>query len=365
MAPFITWGIKMTRPCGILDTHYFQDMALIRTTPQLVALLIFLALLALLPVIVSRSILNMIMLMGIWVVAAHGLNILTGYAGQVSIGHAAFVGVGCYTTAVLTTKLGFNFFLTLPLAGLSAGIVGLIFGLPSLRLKGFYLAMATLAAQIIITEAFLSIWPEVLGGSLGISIPPPTIFGFTFATPMSSYYLILTVALIMTFAAKNIVRTRLGRNFVAIRDNDLAAEIMGINVFMTKLKAFFIGCFFAGVAGALWAGFTWSARPDQFPFIQSIWYLGVIIIGGMSSTLGPIFGVIVVRLLNEIALRLTPLIGNIVSAEMAGPIGAGFGLAIFGLVSMLFLIFEPRGVAHSWEIVKERFRNWPFVYPPG
>lgn len=355
----------MTRPSGILDTNYPKEMALLRTSPQLISLIIFLMLLAVLPLVASRSLLNMLMLMGVWVVAAHGLNILTGYAGQVSIGHAAFVGVGCYTTAVLTSKVGLNFFLTIPLAGLSAGIIGLIFGLPSLRLKGFYLAMATLAAQVIITQSFLSLWPQVLGGALGISIPPPKIFGFTFATPKSTYYLILTTAVIMTFAAKNIVRTRLGRNFVAIRDNDLAAGIMGINVFATKLKAFFIGCFFAGVAGALWAGFTWSARPDQFPFIQSIWYLGVIIIGGMSSTLGPIFGVIVVRLLNELALRMTPLIGNIVPAEMAGPIGVGFGLSIFGLVSMLFLIFEPRGVAHSWEIVKERFRNWPFVYPPG
>lgn len=355
----------MTRPCGILDTNYHEEMALIRTLPQWISLLVLVVILAGLPYIASRSLLNMMMLMGIWVVAAHGLNILTGYAGQISIGHAAFVGVGCYTTAVLTAKLGLNFFLALPLAGLSAGIVGLIFGLPSLRLKGFYLAMATLAAQIIITQAFLSLWPSMLGGAMGIPTPPPKVFGFTFATPKSTYYLILTVALIMTFVAKNIVRTGLGRNFVAIRDNDLAAGIMGINVFASKLKAFFIGCFFAGIAGALWAGFTWSARPDQFPFIQSIWYLGVIIIGGMSSTMGPIFGVIVVRLLSELALRVTPMIGNIVPAEMAGPIGVGFGLGIFGLVSLLFLIYEPRGVAHTWEIIKERFRNWPFVYPPG
>ena len=166
----------MTRPCGIQDTNYYKEMALIRTTPQLIALIIFLALLAVLPFITSRSFINILMLMGVWVVAAHGLNILTGYAGLISIGHAAFVGIGCYTTAVLTTRFGLNFFLTLPLAGLAAGIIGLIFGLPSLRLKGFYLAMATLAAQIIITQSFLSLWPHVLGGALGISISPPKLF---------------------------------------------------------------------------------------------------------------------------------------------------------------------------------------------
>jgi branched-chain amino acid transport system permease protein len=225
--------------------------------------------------------------------------------------------------------------------------------------------MATLAAQVIITQAFLYAWPEVLGGALGISMAPPSIGGFVFASPERTYYLVVAVALVMTAAAKNIARTRTGRAFVAVRDNDLAAELMGIAVFRTKLAAFFVGCFFAGIAGALWAGFTWSARADQFPFIQSIWYLGIIIIGGMGSTVGPIFGVVTVRLLNEAVLHLTPWIGGMVPAEMAGPVGVGTGLVAFGLLVILFLIFEPRGIAHTWEIVKARVRNWPFVYPPG
>lgn len=355
----------MTRPAGILDVRYETDIAVIRTAGQWTALGLFLLGLAVLPLWVDRSTLTAVILMGIWVVAAHGLNLLTGYAGQISIGHAAFVGVGCYTTAVLVARLGVNYFVALPLAGLSAGVVGLVFGLPSLRLKGFYLAMATLAAQMILTQAFLYAWPEVLGGALGISIPPPSLFGLQLASSEALYYLVVAVTVVMTAAAKNVVRTRTGRAFVAIRDNDVAAELMGIPVFVTKLKAFFLGCFFAGIAGALWAGFTWSARADQFPFIQSIWYLGVIIIGGMGSTVGPIFGVVVVRLLNELVLRLTPWIGGMVPAEMAGPLGVGTGLLAFGLLATLFLIFEPRGVAHAWESNKERFRNWPFVYPPG
>lgn len=355
----------MARPAGVLDTRYEADMAIFRTLSQWTALAVFLGLLAAVPLFAGRQILTMLTIMGVWLVAAYGLNILTGYAGQISIGHAAFVGVGCYTTAVLVARLGLNFFLTLPLAGLSAGVVGLVFGLPSLRLKGFYLAMATLAAQIIITQTFLYVWPEVLGGALGISIPPPALFGVVVSSPEAIYYMVFAVAVPMAFGARNLVRTRLGRAFVAVRDNDLAAEITGISVFRTKLKAFFIGCFYAGVGGALWAGFTWSARADQFPLIQSIWYLGVIIIGGLGSPLGPIFGVVIVRLMNELVLHITPIIGGMVSPEMAGPVGAGSGLILFGLLVILFLIFEPRGVAHTWEIAKERLRNWPFIYPPG
>lgn len=355
----------MTRPAGVLDVRYESEMAVVRTVPQGAAVAVLLLFLALLPTWVERSTLTAVILMGIWVVAAHGLNLLTGYAGQISIGHAAFVGVGCYATAVLVVRLGVNFFLALPLAGLAAALMGLLFGLPSLRLKGFYLAMATLAAQVVLTQGFLYAFPEVLGGALGISVPPPSLGGIVLATTEATYYLVMAVAIVMTVVAKNLVRTRTGRAFVAVRDNDLAAELMGIPVFATKLKAFFLGCFFAGVAGALWAGFTWSARPDQFPFIQSIWYLGVIIIGGMGSTVGPIFGVLAVRLLNELVLRMTPWIGGMVPAEMAGPVGVGTGLVAFGLLVILFLIFEPRGVAHAWEIVKERARNWPFVYPPG
>jgi branched-chain amino acid transport system permease protein len=355
----------MTRPAGVLDVRYETEMAVVRTWPQGTALAAFLVALAVLPFWAERSTLTAVSLMAIWVVAAHGLNLLTGYAGQISIGHAAFVGVGCYATAVLTTRVGLNYFLAVPLAGLVTAVVGVVFGLPSLRLKGFYLAMATLAAQVIITQAFLYVWPEMLGGALGISLTPPSLGGITFATPEATYWLVVGGAVVMTAAAKNIARTRTGRAFVAVRDNDLAAELMGIPVFRTKLAAFFLGCFFAGIAGALWAGFTWSARADQFPFIQSIWYLGVIIIGGMGSTIGPIFGVVMVRLLNEIVLHMTPWIGGMVPAEMAGPVGVGTGLSAFGLMVILFLIFEPRGIAHAWEIAKERARNWPFVYPPG
>lgn len=354
----------MTRAAGVLDVRYGTEMAVLRTPSQWVALAVLFVGLAVFPLVAERSSVIAVIQMAIWLVAAHGLNLLTGYAGQISIGHAAFVGVGCYTVGVLTARLGMNYFLALPLAGLAAGIVGLLFGLPSLRLKGFYLAMATLAAQIILTQAFLYVWPDVLGGALGISVPPAALFGFAFTSSEAIYYLTVSIAVVMTIAAKNLARTRIGRALVAVRDNDLAAEVMGIRVFATKLKAFFLGCFFAGIAGGLWAAFTWSARPDQFPFIQSIWYLGVIIIGGMGSAVGPVFGVVMVRLLNELVLRITPWIGDMVSPEMAGPVGVGAGLTTFGLLVILFLIFEPRGVAHGWEIVKERARNWPFVYPP-
>jgi branched-chain amino acid transport system permease protein len=353
----------MARPAGIFDVRYKQDIAIVRTRPQWITLGLFIALLFVIPLLFpSRFYLNVINTILIMVIAIHGLNILTGYAGQISVGHAAFMGVGAYACASFMTILGMNFFITLPLSALTAGVVGVIFGLPSLRLKGFYLAMGTIAAQFIITAFFLHFRPDIFRGAAGMSIKPVQLGSIVFDTQQSLYYLIMPITVVMTYFAQNLARSSMGRAFVAIRDNDLAAEIMGVNLFGYKMRAFFIGCFFAGVAGALNIAFRWTVRPDQYSLMDSIWMLGIIIIGGMGSILGGVLGTVFIKVLDELVSALTPFLGRVLPSELASRVGAATGLVVFGLVVVLFLILEPRGLAHRWEILKGRFRNWPFTY---
>ncbi|MBL7212255.1 MAG: branched-chain amino acid ABC transporter permease, partial [Desulfobacteraceae bacterium] len=246
----------MARPAGIFDVRYEQDIAVVRTMPQWITLGLFLIFLVVLPQLFpDRYLLNIINIIMIMTISVHGLNILTGFAGQISAGHAAFMGVGAYACASFMTFWGLSFWLSLPLAGLTAGLVGILFGLPSLRLKGFYLAMATIAAQFIITAFFLHYKPEIFGGGTGMSLEPIRLGNIVFDTQGNLYYMIMPFAVIMTYFAQNLVRSRMGRAFVAIRDNDLAAEIMGISLFGYKLRAFFIGCFFAGISGSLYIAF--------------------------------------------------------------------------------------------------------------
>ncbi|MEW6350941.1 MAG: branched-chain amino acid ABC transporter permease [Thermodesulfobacteriota bacterium] len=353
----------MTRPAGVIDARYEQDIAIIRTLPQWVSLVLFLGFLVVLPQLFpSRYFLNIVNIILVMTISIHGLNLLTGFAGQISVGHAAFMGVGAYACASYMTLLGMNFLVALPLSGITAGLVGILFGLPSLRLKGFYLAMATIAAQFIITSFFFHFKPGTFGGGQGMSLQPIQVGGVVFDTQEKLYYLVMPSAVVMTYFAWNIVRSRLGRAFVAVRDNDLSAEIMGISLFRYKLRAFFVGCFFAGIAGALYIVFMRTIRPDQYTLMDSVWMLGILIIGGMGSVLGGIFGTIFVKLLDELVLILTPFLGSILPDQYASRISSSLGLVVFGLVVVLFLILEPRGLAHRWHVLKERFRRWPFTY---
>ena len=263
------------RPCGTYDESYAQDMAIVRTRLQWILLIGGLIFLFSLPLFAGGRWLNLLNLIGISLIAVHGLNILTGYCGQISLGQAAFMAVGAYTSGVLTAKLGFSFWAALPCAALSAGIVGLIFGLPSLRVKGFYLAMATLAAQFIIPSLISHPLEGITEGIHTLIVPPPKVGGIVCTSPQSMFYIIIPIAVVMTFFAKNLVRTGVGRAFVAIRDNDLAAEVQGVNVFGYKLLAFFICSAYAGVAGSLWAHWMRAINPDHFSLMDSIWYVGM------------------------------------------------------------------------------------------
>lgn len=353
------------QPCGIMDVNYRQATAIVRTRPQWVTVGVLFAFLIVAGRLFPPEVVDVMNMMFYGVVSAHGLNILTGYCGQISVGHAAFKGTGAYIAAILIVQAGWNHWVALPFAAIGAGLVGVLFGLPSLRLRGLYLAMSTLAAQFILTTAFLFAMPGIVGGISGITVPFLTIGDFSFRPPENLYYLLMPVCVVMTIFARNLARSKMGRAFVAVRDNEQAAEIMGINPFAYKLRAFFLGCLFAGVAGWMRVSFDGCVRPDIYPLMASIWVLGTIIIGGMGTTIGPIFGVIFVRLINEITLMISPFLGAFFQPAMAVRMGAGLGLVFFAVAVILFLIFEPRGLAHFWEVSKARMSHWPFKYAPG
>jgi len=353
------------RPYGTYDETYAQDMAVCRTRLQWGILIGGLILLLSLPLFLGEWMVNFVNFIGISVIAALGLNILTGYAGQISLGQAAFIGVGAYTTGMLARYLAFPIWITLPCAALAAGLVGLIFGLPSLRIKGFYLAMATLAAQVIIPWLIVNVRPDITGGAHSFRVPAATlgIGDIALANETSLFYLIIPLAVLMTFFAKNLHRSRVGRAFIAIRDNDLAAEVMGINLFSYKSLAFFICSAFAGVAGCLWAYWMRAIAVDQFSLMESIWYVGIIIVGGLGSTSGVIMGTVFIRGLDRLVKIIGPAIEGAVP-QLTGPWGATAALSplVFGLVVLLFIILEPRGLSHRWEIFKASYRLWPFSY---
>lgn len=347
-------------PSGTFNVSYAQDMAIVRTHLHWGLLLTFLLLLLLLPFYTSGYITDFIIVIAINVIAVHGLNILTGYCGQLSIGHAAFVAVGAYTSAFLCLELGLSFWASLPCAGIGAGLVGVIFGLPSLKVKGLYLAVATLAAQFIIAYVIMNA-RDLTGGSSGLPVAAPTIGSMIFNSPKSFYYIAIPIAILMTFFATNIVRTRVGRAFIAIRDNDIAAEVMGINLYVYKLLAFFTACFFAGIAGSLWAHYSRVALPDAYNLTVSIWFIGMLIVGGIGSVLGVILGTAFIKILDQLVVILGTVLARAFPA-ISSNITASLSTMLFGIVIILFLVFEPRGLAHRWSILKTSYRLRPFSY---
>jgi len=346
-------------PCRTFNETYEQDMAIVRTWLQWLLLAVGIALGLCVPLFTGTYMLTIVITTMSIIIAALGIQILTGYCGQLSVGHSAFVAVGAYTSAFVVSQSGLSFWLAVPVAGIAAGLVGLIVGITSIRLHGFYLIISTLAAQFIIMYVIIH-WTSVTGGSFGMSAPAPKLGGVEFATPSSYFYVVFVALLVATYVAKNIARTNVGRAFIAIRDNDLAAEVMGINLTAYKLLAFFIGCAFAGVGGALAAHARGVITPDSYTLIQSFWYLGYIIIGGLGTITGVFFGVIFVAILNNGLSALLASLSTVFpgATSLLGPLM----LFIFGLVIVLFLTLEPRGLAHRWEIFKAYYRLWPFSH---
>lgn len=375
------------RPSGVFDTSYKQDIAINRTrTDKIISNGLFLLLL-LVPVLAANNIIfttanvGLINRIAIAVIAVQGLNILVGYTGQISLGHAAFMAVGAYSTALMSR--GFEvplaegvvfafpalpFWLVIPLAALFTGAVGLLFGLPSLRVKGFYLAMATLAAQFIIPWVLRYPLAPYTNGNRPLEVPVPEIFGLRLSSSSEIFYLIIPIAVLMMLIARNISRTRTGRAFISIRDNDLAAELLGINVFVYKLQAFFLSALYAGVAGSLIALDTNSISLDSFTITQSIEYLAMLIVGGAGYPLAPLFGAGFIVFLNQnfILQTLIPWANSFLPTVLPflDPVNifASLQSFIFGLVLVAFLIIEPRGLAHRWEILKISWKIRPYSY---
>ena len=354
--------MAVLRPAGDFDRSYEQDMAIIRRPWQWVVLGISLVILFWAPQWGNAYITAVINQIGYTVIALQGLNLLTGYTGQISLGQAAFMMVGGYASGLLSIHLNFPIYLSLPFGALITGLIGLLFGLPSLRVKGFYLAMATLAAQFIIP--WLSRQPvfgDYLGGTAGfIRIPPIEMFGIEFGELSNFVYITLVVLLITTILTVNITRTRLGRAFVAVRDNDLAAELLGVNLFTYKLRAFFLAALFAGVAGALRAH-SERGVGTEFGYLLdiSILFLGMLVIGGLGTNLGPFLGGIFVILLEDLALWIGDYLAG-VFPEQSAQLLSSFRPIFFGLVLVLFLIYEPRGMAYRWTLIKAGWRLRPF-----
>ena len=349
----------MDLPSGTRNYDYARDMAVLRTKTHWAFFIGLLIIVFTAPLYLGNYWLSVCNLIGITIITVTGLNILIGYCGQLSIGHAGFMAVGAYTTAILTNRLGLPFLAGLICSGFSAGLIGIIFGLPSVRVKGFYLAITTIAAQFIIIW-IINHW-SLTGGFVGMNVPPASIGGFVFKTESSQFYLIMVIVALCIFFAKNIARSRVGRAFIAVRDNDLAAEVMGINLLHYKLLAFFIGCFLAGIAGALLAQWTGFLNAENFTLADSILYIGMVIIGGLGTTIGPILGAVVIGILKERITFISPFIESAIPALSTG-FTTGLGPMVFGLVIILFLILEPRGLAHRWTLFRAAYRLWPFSY---
>ncbi|KAA0259436.1 branched-chain amino acid ABC transporter permease [Deferribacter autotrophicus] len=345
--------------CGNFKTSYEKDFALYQTTFSKVVLIIFLVLLFLFPFVATDYLLYIFNLIFVSVIGAVGLNILTGATGLISLGHGAFIGVGAYAAGYFYNTLHVNFIVAILFGGLAAAFIGSIFGIPSLRLKGLYLSIATLAAQFILEFLFVRM-EGITGGVTGLSVDYAKIFGIEIDDDFKFYYLGLIFCILMTIFAVNIMRTRIGRAFLSIRDNYIAAEVMGVNIFQYKILSFAISSFYAGVAGGLWTFYTTIITPEHFTIGVSIQYLSMIIIGGLGKVLGSIFGAVFMTVLPE-ALKL---ISDFLSQyyQDITQLFASIREGVFGLVIILFLMFEPEGLYRRWKLIKAYWKLWPFSY---
>ena len=352
------------REAGVFKTSYAADMALYPLPIAKWTVAAFAGLfIAVAPLAMSEYYLSLFNLCLVAIVGALGLNILLGYTGQISIGQGAFMSVGAYTAANLIVRLGLPFWITIPAGGLMAALIGMVVGIPSLRIKGIYLAIATLAAQLIIEWTINHVHWISGGIQSSIEIPRPSLFGVRLASEGQIYLFLMFFAVLAIVATLNLLRSRIGRAFIAIRDQDIAAEIIGINIFRYKLYAFAISSFYAGVAGALESYYLGIANYEQFQLDVSIDYLAMVIIGGLGSVLGSIFGAVFVTLLPIVTRWGLEAVGGLVTSQgNLDSIIPHLRLVIFGGLIIFFLIVEPDGLARLWRNIRNYFRVWPFSY---
>ena len=344
---------------GVFFTSYEADMALARSPLERIRLVLFVLFVTIFPFFASPYWLSLANQIAIATVGAIGLNILVGYTGQISLGQGAFMAIGAYASGLATLEWGLPFWISIPVAALFTAVVGVFFGLPSLRLKGLYLAIATLAAQQIV-EWIVTHWTGLTGGTEALVVPAPRLFGERVNTDFCFYWIALLAAGGTALFAANLFRSRVGRAFLAIRDQDIAAAASGVNVFRYKLSAFAVSSFFVGMTGALIAHYRTIVTWERFTLEVSVLYLAMIIIGGLGSIVGSFLGASVLTLLPALIATVgrslqtsAPRVAEILPAAQEG---------VFGLVVLLVLVLEPRGLAKLWANVKSYFRLWPFSY---
>jgi branched-chain amino acid transport system permease protein len=352
------------RESGVFKTSYAADMALYPLPITRWAAAAFAGLfIVIAPLVLGEYYISILNLILIAVVGALGLNILVGYTGQISIGHGAFMSVGAYTAANLVIQLNAPFWITIPAGGVMAALIGAIVGIPSLRIKGIYLAIATLAAQLIIEWTINHVTWISGGVQATIQVPRPTLFGMQLKTQAELYLFLMAFVVLAIVGTSNLIRSRIGRAFIAIRDQDIAAELIGINIFRYKLWAFAISSFYAGVTGVLYTYYLGIANYEQFQITVSIDYLAMVIIGGLGSVLGSILGAIFVTLLPILTRWFLEDYGWMFLAQQdlqnAIP---NLRLILFGGLIIFFLVVEPEGLNRLWRNIRNYFRVWPFSY---
>lgn len=350
-------------PAGDFRSSYREDMTIFPTRNSRIALWLGLALVAAAPLVFGRYELGLLINIGIMGIAALGLNILVGFTGQISIGHAAFFGFGAFASAWLHESLHVPVALCIPLAGLATALVGLVFGAPAARLKGLYLAIATLAAQFIL-EDFFARAQWFTGGVAGRITEPFALWGWVADREESYLYVVLAWVILMFLGAANLLRTRDGRALVAVRDHYLSAEVMGINLAYYRTLSFGIASFYAGIAGSLYAHYLLFVSVEAFNILFSIQFLGMVIIGGLGSVMGSLMGAAFMVLLPEVVQAgADALAGSAIDRALR--LGASISFLremAVGAAIILFLIFEPDGLAHRWRLIKAYWKLYPYSH---
>jgi branched-chain amino acid transport system permease protein len=350
----------MATATGVYNTTYRKDLALRHTKGEYARLALLGAAVVVLPFTLDQywlSYLNLILLAAI---AAVGLNILTGYTGLVSLATGGFLGVGAYTTGNLTVRLHWPMPVDVVAGTLVAAAIGALFGLPALRLKGLYLAITTFAAQYILSNRFRD-WPWLTQGHGNLSLGSPKIGGHVMRSDFEWYWLLVVVTAVVVFAGINLFRTGLGRAFIAIRDQDIAAEVMGVPLGRYKVLAFSIACGLAGLSGALQAHYRGVVTWENYEIATSFIFVAMIIVGGLGSISGAVYGAAFMTWVPAYITRIGQSLqtGNFSFLITKLP---AVQLTLFGVVLVVFLLFEPRGIARLWQRAKDYFRIWPFRY---
>jgi len=347
-----------------MKRDYYEDVQFFSSGVTVFWFIILMAFLALFPFLFKKYYVYLANYMAINVIVAIGLNILVGYTGQISLGHSGFFAIGAYATLALMSKVGLPFVLALPAAALATAVFGFLIGLPALRLEGPYLSIATLGFGLTITRVIGRI--EFFGGRQGLHAPELTIGPWHLNTDRDFYYLLITLTVILTVAARNIIKTKVGRAFIAIRDADIAAETMGVNLMYYKTLAFAVSAFYTGLAGGLYAFVLRFIEPELFGLLMSILFLAMVVVGGLGSIFGAIAGACLLSYL-DLELRnilSIPYVGLWLEAlsksyfSITGVSNIQF--ILYGLIMVLIMLFEPLGLYGFWIRTKIYWRTWPF-----